>query len=361
MNECASPKSQRILLIRMLSVKDTATIGVAALRHFRQTFPDSHIDFLTFGDGVDIIKIIDPDITTISLPAHAWPNDLLVAIEAFLGLAEKIIPNQYSQIVNLDTAFMPCFLARFLHDAGENVAGNMLNISVHSLFSQFKEQSLKPEFVQSTEYYMQSSFSGMNRLHSRWWDTQQQFDAGFTEFYLRECCGFKNIDIDIRIPTEHIPTAMSPIYSDDKGNSAVQASVEHAKTIALCLADAHDGYAYPYVSELTLLLEAKGYNVWTNTHSKLPLLEMLSKVSAADLVVTKPGESQWYGTAVGCLTLLISANESPLLSMPDYATEQTERCPVHCPFTQGKQEQCCCDKPEELADGIESIFTELSR
>lgn len=361
MNECASPKSERILLIRMLSVKDTATIGAAALRHFRQTFPHSHIDFLTFGDGVDIIKMIDPDITIFSLPAHAWPNDLLVAIEAFLGLAEKIIPNQYSQIVNLDTAFMPCFLARFLHDAGENVAGNMLNISVHSLFSQFKEQSLKPDFVQSTEYYMQSSFSGMSRLHSRWWDTQQQFDAGFTEFYLRECCGFRNIDIDTSIPTEHLPAANSPIYSNDKGNSAVQAPTERAKTIALCLADAHDGYAYPYVLELQHLREAKGYRVWTNAHSKLPLLQMLSKVSAADLVVNKPGESQWYGAAVGCLTLLISASESPLLSMPDYATEQTERCPVHCPFTQGKEEQCCCDKPEELADGIESIFTELSR
>ncbi|MBJ2135959.1 hypothetical protein JEU11_05800 [Paraglaciecola chathamensis] len=361
MNESALLKSERILLIRMLSVKDAATIGVAAFRHFRQAFPDSHIDFLTFGDGVDIIKLIDPDITTSSLPAHAWPNDLLVAIEAFLGLAEKIIPNQYSQIVNLDTAFMPCFLARFLHDAGENVAGNMLNISVQSLFSQFKEQSLKPEFVQSTEYYMQSTFSGMSRLHSRWWDTQQQFDAGFTEFYLRECCGFKNIDIDIRIPTEHLPAAKSPIFLNDKGNSGVQDSIEHPKTIALCLADAHDGYAYPYVLELKHLLEAKGYRVWTNAQSKLPLLEILSKVSAADLVVTKPGESQWYGTAVGCLTLLISASESPLLSMPDYATEQTERCPVHCPFTQSNHEQCCCDKPEELADGIESIFTELSR
>ncbi|WP_166424999.1 hypothetical protein [Paraglaciecola sp. 20A4] len=360
MEQTTSLNLERILLIRMLSVKDTATIGVAALRHFQHKFPESNIDFLTFGDGVDIIHLVDPKITTLSLSAHAWPNDLLVAIEAFLGLAEQIIPMEYTQIVNLDTAFMPCFLARFLHDAGENVAGNMLNISVQTLLSQFQDQSLQPEFVQSTERYMQSTFHGMTRLHSQWWNTQQQFDAGFTEFYLKECCGFKDINIDVHLPVERIQEAVSQF--PDNADTKLQPEKTVPKQIVLCLADAHDGYAYPYITQLKTILEDKGFAVWSNANTKLPLLQTLSKVAHADVVVTKPGESQWYGNAVGCLTLLISASESPLISMPDYATDQTERCPVHCPFTQSAgQPVCCCDSPEELADDIESIFAEQSR
>lgn len=358
MQQSTSVNAERILLIRMLSVKDTATIGVAALRHFQTKFPDSHIDFLTFSAGADIIHLVDPNVGTITLPAHAWPNDLLVAIEAFLGLAETIIPNEYTQIVNFDTAFMPCFLARFLHDAGENVAGNMLNISVQTLLNQFQDQTLQPDFVQSTERYMQSTFHGMTCLHSQWWNTQQ-FDAGYTEFYLRECCGFTDIDIDVSLPIERIHRNISltseNVYSESRSEQTT------AKKIALCLADAHDGYAYPYIFELKEVLERKGFQVWTNGGKKRPLIETLNNVADADLVVTKPGESQWYGKAVGCLTLLISASESPLISMPDYATDQTARCPVHCPFTQSEQSKCCCDAPEELADGIESIFAEQSR
>jgi hypothetical protein len=358
MQQTTSLNAERILLIRMLSAKDTATIGVAALRHFQIKFPDSHIDFLTFGAGADIIHLVDPNVETITLPAHAWPNDLLVAIEAFLGLAETIIPNEYMQIVNLDTAFMPCFLARFLHDAGENVAGNMLNISVQTLLNQFQDQTLQPDFVQSTERYMQSTFHGMARLHSQWWNTQQ-FDAGYTEFYLRECCGFTDIDIDVNLSIKRIHRNIS--RSSESVYSQTSCEQTTAKKIALCLADAHDGYAYPYVYELKKVLELKGFHVWTNGSKETRLMETLNNVAEADLVVTKPGESQWYGKAVGCLTLLISASESPLISMPDYATDQTARCPVHCPFSQSEQSKCCCDTPEELADGIESIFAEQSR
>ncbi|GAC24904.1 hypothetical protein GMES_2609 [Paraglaciecola mesophila KMM 241] len=358
MQQTTSPNAERILLIRMLSVKDAATIGVAALRHFQTKFPDSHIDFLTFGAGADIIHLVDPNVETITLPAHAWPNDLLVAIEAFLGLAETIIPNEYTQIVNLDTAFMPCFLARFLHDAGESVAGNMLNISVQTLLNQFQDQTLQPDFVQSTERYMQSTFHGMTRLQSQWWNTQQ-FDAGYTEFYLRECCGFKDIDIDVSLSIESIRNTKS--LSTECALSESRSEQTTAKKISLCLADAHDGYAYPYICELKEMLELKGFQVWTNGSKERRLMETLNNVAGADLVITKPGESQWYGKAVGCSTLLISASESPLISMPDYATDQTARCPVHCPFTQREQSVCCCDTPEELTDGIESIFAEKSR
>ena len=138
------PKNQKILLIRMLKVGDVACIGIPALRLFKQKFPDADVHFLTYGDGVDIIELAEPDTKIISLGTDQWPNDLLPAMEVFLGLAEQIVGEAYDQIVNLDTAFMPCFLARFLKDAGEEISGNLLNISLAELIEQFQQQTLKP-------------------------------------------------------------------------------------------------------------------------------------------------------------------------------------------------------------------------
>lgn len=343
MNISTSNTRQKILLIRMLSIKDTATIGVAALRHFQDKFPDGQIDFLTFGDGAEIIRLAAPEINVFTLPDNAWPHDLLVSMQAFLGLAEDIIPQEYNQIVNLDTAFMPCFLARFLRDAGEQVVGNILNISIQTLIDKFHDKSLQPEYVQSTDRYMQSTFSGMTRLASRWWEGEYSPDGGFTEFYLRTCCGLNDINIRTNL------------------SISAPAKDKRHKVIGLCLADAHDGYAYPYVSELIFQLEARGFVVWSNTSDRYSLPEILMKVAGSDLVVTKAGESQWYGGAVGCETLLISAGGSPLFVMPDYATDQTARCPVHCPFIEQEQGECCCDAPVELAESINSVFLEQNR
>lgn len=81
-------------------------------------------------------------------------------MESFLGLAEDIIIDAYSQIVNLDTAFMPCFLARFLQDAGEPVIGNFLNMSIQKLITRAQAQSLDADYVNLASSYLDSIFLG---------------------------------------------------------------------------------------------------------------------------------------------------------------------------------------------------------
>ncbi|MFQ3190971.1 MAG: ADP-heptose:LPS heptosyltransferase, partial [Paraglaciecola sp.] len=113
-NELVESKAEKVLLIRMLSSADVCAIGLPVLRYFQKTLPNAEIHFLTFGDGAELIKLAEPSIQIKYLTQQQWPDDFFLAMESFLGLAEEIIGETYSQIVNLDTTFMPCFLARFL-------------------------------------------------------------------------------------------------------------------------------------------------------------------------------------------------------------------------------------------------------
>ncbi|MFT4994872.1 MAG: ADP-heptose:LPS heptosyltransferase [Paraglaciecola sp.] len=341
---------QKILLIRMLKAGDVACIGLPALRFFQQKFPDADVHFLSYAQGADLIRLAEPQTHVLSLPAGQWPNELLPAMETFLGLAEQIVGEAYEQIVNLDTAFMPCLLARFLKDAGENLSGNLLNISLGELIKQFQQQSLQPEYVSHISEYMDSTFFSMPRWQSNWWESAYLPDHGYPEFYLGNCCSFSGIDMNWNI-------AISP-------DSALQNASKGKKVIALCISDADDGFAYPHAQDLQMALEKQGYYVWSDLDPKqdLSISHLLAKLKASDLVVCKAGDSQWFASAVGCPTLIITATAEPLTLMPDYATDPTLVCPIHAPSAlltasgPSFSKKCLCDKAQDLAESIDSIL-----
>ncbi len=311
-----------ILVIRMREVGDVATIGIAALNHIKRDNPDANIHFLTHREGIELSNLVDPEIHVMSLENDKWPDNIILAIEAFLGVAEQIVGIKFSQIINLDTAFMPCFLARFLKDAGEPVAGNTISISVQSLFSQLQNQSLQPEYVNNEAQYLRSSFFGMFKWHTQWWTSENIPDKGYPEFYLKECCGFSDIDFSIR-----------HLVSDEMVTSG-------NKTVYLALNDVNR--CYSYLEDLEQELTKKGHRVFVDNQSD-SLIKRLSKIKSSDLVVSYANASFSYANCLERKTLLIPGELDPKILMPDFATEQSD------------------DTLEatELADSIESIFSEL--
>lgn len=326
MSDTATP--QKILIIRMLGLGDVTCIGIPAIRHFKAKFPDAEIHFLTYAAGEEIISLAEPKVKIKSLEKGAWPDDFLPAIEAFLGLAEDIVGEAYTQIVNLDTWFMPCFLSRFLKDVGEPVIGNYLGMSLQQLLNEFQAQTLKAEYVNDPSEYIESSFFSMPRWHSPWWEFGTVPDYGYPEFFLRFCCGFGDIDMDMSVKVT--------------ANEKMEKLRKRKKVVALATDARTQERNYPHADKLELLLKKAGFEVWTGFDGSISMRKTLAKLKASDLLVTVPSAPQWLATTVGCPSLVISGDVDPRTLMPDYATEPSET-PVSA---------------EELVESIKSIFDE---
>tara|TARA_R110000751_G_scaffold81077_1_gene163371 strand:- start:81216 stop:82274 length:1059 start_codon:yes stop_codon:yes gene_type:complete len=346
-NELLESNSEKILFIRMLSSADVGAIGLPVLRYFQKQNPNAELHFLTFGDGAELIKLGEPRVCVHQVTQQQWPDDFFLAMESFLGLAEQIIGENYSQIVNLDTTFMPCFLARFLADAGEPVSGNYLNMSVETLLQQVQDQSLQADYVNSTQAFMASSFTNMHKWFGRWWQYDAAGEGGYPEFYLTKCCGLVV----------------------DKLDQAINAGIDKRlakkaksnKVIGLCLNQSDDGYLYPFTSRLKKLLEQKGFVVWTDSDANKDIRSLLKMLAASDLMVCKPSGNRWYAQAVDCPTLLISGAGEPALLMPEFATDPVVPCLKHSANSNISDAlECNCDKPEDLVESIESIFAHFA-
>lgn len=339
-------KVKKILLIRMLGLGDVTCIGVPALRYFKSKFPEAEISVLTFAAGREVFELAEPGVNIIALEKHEWPDNIIPAMEAFLGLAEKIVGEEFEQIVNLDTWFMPCFLTRFLKDAGESVIGNFMSISVQELLDKFQNQTLQPEYVNDPAEYMHSTFFCMERWHQPWWLGEYLPSGGYPEFYLRSCCSFDLHDLDTEIEVE--------------ADKALLKLKQKQKVIALAPDTRTPERTYPHAKALTQLLESQGYHVWSQFDGSIPLSQTLAKLKASDLLVTAPSAPQWLAAAVGCPSLVISGTVDPRTLMPDYATDMHSVCPVHAAETSTtvSKGKCLCASPESLLESIDSIFSE---
>jgi len=345
-NELLQDKTEKVLLIRMLSSGDVCSIGLPVLRYFQKSLPDAEIHFLTFGDGAELLKIAEPSVQIKHITAQQWPDDFFLAMESFLGLAEQIVGENYSQIINLDTTFMPCFLARFLADAGEPVSGNYLNQSVQQLLQQVQDKSLQADYVNSSQAFMGSSFVNMHKWYGRWWQYDVEGEGGYPEFYLTKCCGL----VDDKLQ-------QSIVVSPDK---RLAKKAKASKVIALCFGQSDDGYLYPYANRLKKLLEQKGFVVWDDEDAKGDIRSLLKMLTASDLMLCKPSAHRWYAQAVECATLLISGVSEPALLMPEFATDPVTPCMQHGVHENNIGSVCNCDKPEDLLESIESIFVHLA-
>ena len=114
MNKLADAKTEKVLLIRMLSSADVCAIGLPVLRYFQKNNPDAELYFLTFVDGAELIKLAEPSVYIHHVTQQQWPDNFFLAMESFLGLAEEIVGENYSQIINLDTSLCPAFWLAFL-------------------------------------------------------------------------------------------------------------------------------------------------------------------------------------------------------------------------------------------------------
>lgn len=347
MNKLLEPNTEKVLLIRMLSSGDVCSIGLPVLRYFQKIQPNADIHFLTFGEGAELIKLAEPSVYVHHITEQQWPDEFFLAMDSFLGFAEQIIGENYSQIINLDTTFMPCFLARFLADAGEPLSGNYLNMSVQQLLQQVKDKRLQADYVNSTQAFMASSFVNMHKWHGRWWQFEAEYEGGYPEFYLSQCCGLVDGKLQQAI--------------DVSADKRLIKKAKSSKVIGLCLSQSDDGYLYPHVIQLKKLLEQTGYVVWTDQDSKENIETLLKMLSATDLMVCKPSGYRWYAQAVDCATLMISGVSEPALLMPEFATDPVPPCMLH-----GVKQHnidvldCNCDKPEDLVESIESIFIHIA-
>ncbi len=314
--------SRRILLIRMVELGDAVSITIPAIRHLQKQSLDAQVDVLTYGKSQELVSLATPDCRMITLDNDHWPDNLLPAMEAFLGLAEKIIGQEYHRIINLDTAFMPCFLARFLSDAGEKVEGNLLGISVQQLIDQVQSQQLQIAYVNDPSQYMQSTYFGMLKWHSPWWQGSVLPENGYGEFYLRACCGWTDIDYD-----NHLPVSVA----------------SHSRTTnkVISLALSMPGYIYSEQAKLVKLLENAGFVVQLDRDTD-PMKTRLSRLASSDLLVTLPQVTYALAQGVKCPTLLLCGQVDPRTLMPDYATEMGSEYPG----------------ANDLFESIESIFSE---
>ena len=343
MNKLVEANTEKVLLIRMLSSADVCAIGLPVLRYFQKNNPQAEIHFLTFGDGAELIRLAEPNVVIHHVTQQQWPDNFFLAMESFLGLAEEIVGENYSQIINLDTTFMPCFLARFLADAGEPVSGNYLNMSVQQLIQQFQDESLQAEYVNSPQAFMASSFVNMHKWFGRWWQYDAEYEGGYPEFYLTKCCGLvvDKLDQAINVGVD------KRLVKKAKSN----------KVIGLCFGQSDDGYLYPHTERLKKLLEQKGFVVWTEQETKGNIRSLLKMLAATDLMVCKPSGHRWYAQAVDCATLLVSGNSEPALLMPEFATDPVSPCMLHSVSQNSiAVVDCNCDKAEDLVESIESIF-----
>lgn len=306
-----SSSKQKILIIRMLGLGDVTCIGVPGVRHIKRKYPNAEVHFLTYAAGFEVMALAEPQVKTFGLKKGQWPEQIIPAMEVFLGLAETIIGEAYTQIINLDTWFMPCFLSRFLKDAGEPVQGNYIGIPIEDLIVQFQNQTLQATFVNDPSQYLQSTWFSMMRWHSKWWESDYLPERGYPEFYLKTCCGWQDIDV-----TMHIQVAQDK-HLAKKGKSK--------KIIALATEARTAERSYELTDQLKKALEDAGFEVWSQFDGSQSMRSTLAMLKSSDLLISVPSAPQWLATAVGCPVLIISGNVDPRTLMPDYATDMSEQ------------------------------------
>jgi ADP-heptose:LPS heptosyltransferase len=307
--ESDSPK-EKILLIRMHDLGDVTCIGVPSVRHLKRRHPNAEIHFLTYAAGLEVMALAEPKVKIFGLKNGEWPEEILKAMEVFLGLAEIIIDEAYTKIINLDTYFMPNFLSRFLKDAGEPVEGNYIGMSIADLIEQFQNQTLQPTFVNDPSHYLQSTWFSMMRWHTTWWESEYLPERGYPEFYLRNCCGWQDIDVNMQIQ-----------IAQDKQIAKKRKS---KKVIALATEASLAERSYPLSTQLHNALEEAGFEVWSKFDGSQSMRQTLAMLKSSDLLISVPSAPQWLATAVGCPVMIISGMVDPRTLMPDYATDMSD-------------------------------------
>lgn len=337
----------RILVIRLLGLGDVASILVPAVRYLRQRHPGADVDVLTFGPGVELMALVPEVRDVLAVGKEQWPEDIHAAIAHFLGVAQLVAGRNYDRIVNLDTWFMPCLLARFLRDAGAPVEGNVINLPAAVFLELLRVRALDGRYFLSPGNYLESSYPGMADWTTPWWDRFPDAPA-YPEFFLRHACGF----------TGALSTRL------DVGiDSAWRGQAGARRIIALSLSGSRRSKQYRHGAQLRRALEDAGHFVWSGFDGSVPMRATLQRLAATDLLVTVPTSAQWLGRLVGCPSLLIPGPLPPSVLGAQWHVARRRQC-QYC-----YQNECamqvdfdCLDVPApEVADEVERILGRMAR
>ena len=335
-----------ILLIRLMGLGDVASILVPAVRIYKQRYANATITALTYQAGGEIMALHPEVDDVICLDTAQWPDDLLPAVTQFMQLGESIAAKQFDLIVNLDTWFMPCFLARALQDAGIKTQGNYLNQSIEAFMKMAIGGDISQGYFDKPGHYMASTFPRMQQWTIPWWD--QYPNTGYPDFYLRECCGFSET-LNMRLPC----SPDKDLLNDAAGRPIV----------ALSMRGRAEYKNYRHTAQLTEQLGSSGVYCWSQFDGSVSMQTTLNRLNASQLLLTVPTSTQWLGRLAGCPSLVLSGPMSPKLLDAEFWPPQRTHCQYcyresHCP--EHRNFECMETAPETLADQVLDILQSAS-
>jgi ADP-heptose:LPS heptosyltransferase len=321
----------KILIIRMMGFGDVASILIPAVNIIHQQHTHATIDVLTYGAGVELMSLVPTVNVVLAVSAEQWPSDIDKALPSFMDIAQVVIEQNYDLIINLDTWFMPCFLARVLKDSGATIQGNFTNYSVDALIHKVKNNALSQSYFQTPNLYLASTYPNMADWTIPWWN--QYPNTAYPEFYLQHCCGFEQ-ETDISLSIE--PDLTFKLLAETK------------PIIALSLSGSKASKQYAHGKVLQLLLEQAGFFVWSRFDGSVPMQTTLARLKVTDLLITVATSTQWLAKLVGCPSLMIPGALPPGVLGAELVVEKVKSC-QYC-----YQNQCvenidfaCMDIPPE--------------
>lgn len=332
----------KILVIRMTGLGDVASILIPAIRLIQQQQPAARISALTYGAGCELMALAPGLSSILDVTPEYWPDEFDFAVQNFMDIAEFVAAQQFDRIINLDTAFMPCFLARVLKDLKLDLVGNYINLSIHELFQKLSQRELVQSYFQEPAKYLSSSFPNMVDWTIPWWIKYS--DAGaYPGFYLNHCCGLEGA-IDTSLPIEP--------------DLDFQRQTNGKKIIALSTSGSKPAKQYRAATALRHQLEQAGYFVWSQFDGSLPMAITLGRLKVTDLLVTVPTSTQWLAKLVGCPSLMIPGPLPPSVLGAELVVDQAQSCQYcyqsNCP--ENLDFACLDIPPEQLMAKVSNFF-----
>lgn len=328
--------------MRMIGLGDVASILVPAVKLVQTSNPGAAIDVLTHGAGVELMQLMPGVNSVLAVGPEQWPSDLVPAMTSFASIADVVLSQQYDVVINFDTWFMPCFLARILKDKGTEVRGNYISHSIDDFLRHLGDRSIGASYFQSNRF-LESSFPRMSDWLIPWWE-KYPHAGSYPEFYLSHCCALRgDVDISLSIP----------------GDKQFLESAGARKIVALSLAGSKASKQYPQALQLDELLRNNGYFVWGEFDGSLPMQTTLARLKVTDLLITVATSTQWLARLVQCPSLMIPGAMPPRALGAEQVVDKLVEC-QYCYQTmchKGIDFSCMKPSPGHILDKVRHYFS----